>query len=121
MSQQRRPLSAMTSTSTGITAPVAVAATATTVHVVDNSNPTNYLDQVTLYVTNNHTAAQVATISVLGVSIAISIAANSTVLVLDGQPLFSAPGASTSASSITVTNTTNTVADSMRAFGFFTR
>jgi len=118
---QKRPLSAMTDTQTGITSPVDVSDVATTVHVVDRSSPTNFLDEVTLYVTNNHTAAQVVEVDVLGTSLLLSIAASSTEAVLATQPLFASPTASLAQASITVRNVTNTVADTIKAFGFFTR
>lgn len=118
---QKRPLSAMTDTQTGITSPVAVSNVATTVHVVDRSSPTNFLDEVTLYVTNNHTAAQVVDVDVLGTTLSLSIAASSTEAVLVTQPLFASPTATLAQASITVRNVTNTVADTIKAFGFFTR
>lgn len=123
MSLQHRPLTGMqvTPTANGATPPLLVPTAAPTViHQVDaTQSPTNFLDQVTLFLLNAGAADQSITMVVMGVSMVVTVPAGEIVRVFADQPFYGVAG-NTAASQITVRNTTGQP-ENVFAYGFFTR
>lgn len=120
MSLQHRPLTGMAIAS-GATPPILVSAAGpTTLHQVDaTSSPTNFLDQVTLFLLNTGAADQTVDLVVLGVTITVTVLAGEVLKVFDEQPFFGVAG--TASSSLITAENTTTQAENVFAYGFFTR
>ena len=118
MTQQHRPLTGMVGQN-GIAAPVAVlAGPPTLIHQLDASSPTNFLDEVSLFVVNNDVATQnVSVVVANGPALVLSVPANSTRAIFSEQPFFGQPGQAAN-SQITVQALGGV---GMVAYGFFTR
>lgn len=120
MSLQHRPLSGMT-LATGATPPLLVPTNApAVVHQVDaTANPTNFLDQVTLFLLNAGAAAQTISLNVMGVTMAVNVPAGEIVRVFADQALYGVRGVG-GASQITAQNT-SAQPENVFAYGYFTR
>lgn len=112
--QTRRPIGS----STALGYPITVGVGATDIHEFDSSSVQNggpYTDTVTLYLSNTTAGALVATVTVAsGTPIAVSIPANSTVLVFDGIPTRGVAGTPTFITALGAQA-------GLVAFGYFTR
>jgi hypothetical protein len=105
------------------TPPVAVpTATPLVIHQIDASSPTNFLDEVTIYVVNTDVGIpQTVRVTVAGgPSIDFLVLAGETRQIFLEQPFFGVPGQA-AASQITLQNVTLQPGASLFAWGFFTR
>ncbi|MGL4255613.1 MAG: hypothetical protein ACRCSL_04710 [Microbacterium sp.] len=123
MSQQHRPLTGMTLAGSPATPPVVVPSNAPIViHQIDASSPTNFLDEVTLFVANTdpNTDQTVRIVVAGGPNIDIVVPQGSVRAIFSEQPFFGVPGQAAQ-SQITLQNVTAQPGDPMIAWGFFTR
>lgn len=123
MGQQHRPLTGMTLTGSVATPPVVIPNSAYVIHQVDASNPTNFLDIVTLFLRNTD-AVVPATVDVIvcgGTAMTVTVPVSSGTTVFLEQPFFGVPGQAAQ-SQITLNNTTANPGDGdVFAYGYFTR
>lgn len=123
MAQQKRPLTGMILANSPATPPVVIG-TPYVIHQVDASSPTNFLDNVTLFLRNTDaTTAATITVTVCGgTAMPVLVPVNSAVAVFVEQPIFGVPGQPTQ-SQIVLNNTTvyEQEANPVFAFGHFTR
>lgn len=119
MSLQPRPLTGMFNAATQVATPVLIGvapAAATAIHELDSTLP--YLDQVTLFVSNNDAASQDVVVRVAGSpAMTVSIPAKTTRQIFDKQPFYGQQGSS-AGSLITLQAQGGA---GMLAFGSFTR
>jgi len=123
MSQQHRPLTGMVLANSVATPPVTVpSATTVVIHQIDASSPTNFLDEVTLFVANTdpNTDQTVRIVVAGGPNIDLVVPQGTIRAIFSGQPFFGVPGQA-SQSQITLQNVTAQPGDPMIAWGFFTR
>lgn len=119
MSLQKRPLSGMTVTGTNAAVPRAVPvapAVPFAIHELDTTAP--FLDQVSLFVTNNDGGAQTVSVVVgSGPALLLEVQPNETLQIFDAQPFYGVQG-QPAQSQITVQALGGV---GMTAFGSFTR
>lgn len=120
MTTQKRPLSGMVNASSGLTQPIKLAATATTVHTLGNVPSQQggpFIDDITLLLSNSANAAKKVTLAFNGVDFAVvSLDANSVQAVFVDMPFASARDAAAS-----VLTAAAETADVVFAFGWFAR
>lgn len=114
--QQHRPIT----NASGSNGEPILCGAATVVHTTDASTAVNggpYLDEITLWLNNAHTAAQIASVTIGGVQLDFTIPAGTSLKVLDEVPLRGA--AAGTGATVTVGNVTQ--AADLTAYGYITR
>lgn len=113
MDQAHRPLSG---SPTG--APQLLPSGGATLHTTDATSSAQggpFLQWVTLWVVNDHTAAQNAAFIINGVTIEVTVAAGAIVKVFDNQPFRS----QTAGTGLTITGGNSSELGNMHAFGYY--